>query len=297
MAGTPLLWVVFFGSLGVAGFGAVLFLSGETWGAAVALLGALASAASLVVQIRFSPRQTARVLGVPLLLGGGLTALIGFNTHVNPALFTGAGLFALAGASCLYGYRSLPNPVPGLTSVARASSFYESDGVHFLVGWNDQPVARGDSFIVHVVAQNVTTAPRRLIVRLDGVSEHAFEQLEHALPVEPGAVVSADVPFKLAALAEGTLRFAVDVSSRGEQNGVRLRREQGAEYVVDIAGANILGVVTFLTLGAGTFRWGGSKEVKLPVDVSVGLVKKDRPLNLQTLHAPAPGDVERAMRL
>jgi hypothetical protein len=297
MAGTPLLWVVFFSSLGVAGFGTVIFLGGEAWGAAVAAVGALAALGSLVAQIRFSPRQAARVLGVTLLFPGLIVALAGLAVSGPPLLPVGGLIGAVGAALAVYGLRARKNPVSSVAELTGAQSFYESDGVHFLVGWSDRPVARRGSFAVEVIAQNIMTAPRTLRVRLDGVGQQAFEQTEHSLPLEPGVVVRASVPFRLTALAEGTLRFAVDVSGRGTENGIRVRREQGSDYVVDYAGANLLGAVTLLTLGAGTFRWGPSKQVQLKVDEQAPLEALAPEAVVTALHTPTADDLQVARRL
>jgi hypothetical protein len=259
MAGSPILWILFFTAVLTAVFGAVMFLSGEAWGAAVTVFCALAAAWSALIQVRFSPRQSSRVFGITFLLAGCVTASAG-------PLYVG-GAIAVAGALLsVFGFMRTDNPLPGVLDVVPLKQFYESDGVHFVVGWSEQPVARGGSFGVLVVAQNIMTAPRELIVRLDGVGEHAVNERERALPLSPGAIVRASFPFRLTALAEGTLRFTVCVEGRGNQPGLRLRRDRGAEYVADLAGANLLAALTLVTLGAGTFRFGGSKTVALPVD-------------------------------
>jgi len=186
------------GAEGAAAIGAFAWASGEVWGAAVAGLGAVGTAALLVPELKTGLRRTLKKLGAVTSRRNDAgaeradqrLARVEHSVHRRvPHVGAVDGLASISGER-----------LKGLKDFAKGATVFEHHDVQFVVAAPESPtVAPGETVEVVVIAQNCVDADRKLLIEVLGDPQSVLAERGQTHSLLPGCVVRFVVPLRASA--------------------------------------------------------------------------------------------------
>lgn len=263
----------------------------------------------LVSEARKGVRRTAKNLGFVLFFVCIVPTLGG--------LIGGWGLLPIVCAAGLIA--SIPMLVwgsisgerlPGVSSLVRGATVFESHDVQFIVVVPERPaptVAPGGYVDVLVIAQNCVDTPRQLLVEVVGEPRALAQECRHAFQLAPGALIEHVIPVRVGALAPPWCNFLIDVAGRGV-GGRRVRlakgkdwlspREKRLDQVADLVGAAWdvanSGVGSLATFGLDVLTTERYGSFRVKCDASQSVVREARSPGVTIRFAPTPEELAAA---
>jgi len=291
-------WVGIVGAEGAAAIGAFAWASGEVWGAAVAGLGAVGTAALLVPELKTGLRRTLKKLGAVNFFVGMMPALNvlisgwhAWNIPFTVAFLTSVPLMVWASIS---GER-----LKGLKDFAKGATVFEHHDVQFVVAAPESPtVAPGETVEVVVIAQNCVDADRKLLIEVLGDPQSVLAERGQTHSLLPGCVVRFVVPLRPQPLAPKVFTATIGLLGVGDAAGPRVRLAKGAEWVAPSTAlrTNLVGAIAFAAVGVGSFALGSNGSIRIKVDTDKPFVDVPRTTQVTTLYQPTDAELKAAAK-
>lgn len=263
-------------------------------GLALAIAALLPAMGLLAAELSKGLRRTARPLGFVFFFAFFAPVLTGFIGGWRLPQVLCAPLFLLSVPLIVWASRT-GERLKGLTEFAHGDVF-ENGEVQFAVSWPQAQLGPGETLDLRVHAQNCVDVARSLTIKVRGDLRSNLAPFEHTLQLDPGCIVEATVPVRVPPLAPARFGFTIDLVGSGTTVGRRVRLAKGAEWVTpaESLAANLLGVATLATVGAGRFSLGSNETITVKVDTEKAFATSERKFEHKELYRPDDATLQAA---